>query len=710
VAERTIYARPEFARMMNAWFVNIKVDREQRPDLDRIHMLATQIMTGKGGWPNNLFLTPDLKPFFAGSYFPPHDDEFGRKGFSSILRSIHRKWTAEPGPLKDAAQRVHMALRDYERHAAGGPSGEVHPEAWLSQAAASLARLADRQRGGFASGGGTKFPRAPFLELLLAHHRILRDAASLEMLTAALDAMAYGGIRDHLGGGFHRYSTEPSWSVPHFEKMLYDNAQLLRIYAEAFALTGKALYRDTATDIGNYLQRQMTAPEGGFYTAEDAEVNGREGASYVWSRPQIVAILGSQGAEKFFKVYTLTALPPGALQSDDEALSEDPAGVIRVRLPIGRTLPGAKSGDAAPPLAEMQPLRVKLLEARKRRPQPLRDDKIVVGLNGLAIEAFAEAGRILARPEYVSIARRAGEYLWGVAYDAQSASLRHEIFRGRAQTPGFLDDYALLARGYLSLNGATGEPVWRERAAKLADAILTRFARADGTLMTSEREGELLIAPVDDGDSAYPSGTSAAVEVFLRLAGATSNAQYASAATRIVRRLGDRLANEAGAWSTMVVALNANRLDPKTAALPSGSTAAVAGLLPPDTRDHVRLSAKAVQQADHYRIEITVKIDAGYHINANPASFDYLIPTSVSFDGVTPASITYPEPVLFKPRFARGGIKVYEGNPTLTARIAKRDAGNRNSIRATVVAQACNAEICLPPSKLEITIPTADGR
>ncbi|MBI3042282.1 MAG: thioredoxin domain-containing protein [Betaproteobacteria bacterium] len=716
VAERTIYSKPEFARWMNAWFVNIKVDREQRPDLDRIYMLATQIMTGRGGWPNNLFLTPDLRPVFAGSYFPPHDDDFGRTGFSTILRTLHQTWTTDRKRLTDIGERVHASLRDYQQRSTSGTQRALNPGEWLTAAATSLIARADRKHGGLASSGSTKFPRAPALELLLAHYRIHRDRASLDLLTQHLDAMAYGGIYDHLAGGFHRYTVEPSWSIPHFEKMLYDNAQLMKIYAEAFAITRNPLYRFVAEDVAAYLARQMMAGGGGFYTAQDSEVKGKEGASYVWTRTEIVSILRGKSAERFFDIFALTPMPANVVaESLETKPSAEEEGVIRFRLPVAETLKRARSADVVTLLAGTRPLRQELLLARDRRPQPLRDDKIIVGLNGLAIEAFTEAGRILGNQEYISIARRSAEYIWAVAYSAKSESLKHEIFQGRVQTDGFLDDYALLGRAYISLYGATRQQVWLDRAVKLGDTLLKRFARPDGALLTSTSGKDLLITPLDDGDNAQPSGTSAAVELLLRLAKTGGKTGYAEAAAKIVQRLGGQLDAQPHGWSTLVVAANANKFEPSIAALGGpGSASVQAGGLPdfrpPVTADHVRVRATASSADDFYRIEITLDIDRGYHVNANPASFPYLVPTNVSLDGITPISVDYPRPITFKPNFARDGIKVYEGKPTIAVRVAKKELPKTGSLRARVTAQACDDQVCLPPSEFPLSIDPPDAR
>lgn len=713
VAERMIYAKPEFAKLMNEWFVNIKVDREQRPDLDRIYMLATQVLTGRGGWPNNVFLTPDLKPFFAGSYFPPYDDSFGRAGFSTILKKIHESWIKEPKRLTDVADRVHAALQDYQRQAAGGAPRKLDPEAWLAAAVASQSKRVDRENGGFVSGGGTKFPQTPMLELLLADYRIRRNPATLEVLTGALDAMAYGGIHDHVGGGIHRYSVEPSWSVPHFEKMLYDNAQLLKVYAEAFAITKNPLYERMAADIAEYLTRQMMAPEGGFYTAQDSEVDGREGASYVWTRSEIVSALGAPAAAKFFDLYALTPMPAsGVPEGLEPRKAADEEGVIRIRLPIAHTLQRTRHADTTDMMAASQPQLLVLRRVRDRRPQPLRDEKIISGQNGLAIEAFVQAGRALGKADFLGVAERAAGRVWKLAYDSKSGTLRHEIFKGRAQIDGYLDDYALLGRAYLILYGATRKQEWLERAKELGDALLKRFARPDGTLLASTSGKDLLIAPIDDGDNTQPSGTSAAVELLLRLSGAAAKPEYADTAAKIARRFGTQLESAPGAWSSMLVALNASKFDSSVASpheRPSSFAQArgSAGLQPPSTADHVTVKAVvASRAADYLTIAITLDIGPGYHINANPASLAYLIPTSVKVDRIEALSVDYPEPVVFRPKFLPDGIKVYEGRSILNVKVARKDLRNQPTVRATVTAQACDDQLCLPPSDLPVTIDT----
>jgi hypothetical protein len=698
VANRTLYSDPQIAALMNEWFVNIKVDREQRPDLDAIYMLATQIMTGQGGWPNNVFLTPDLKPFFAGSYFPPADDEFGRPGFVTVLKAAHEAWKEDPQSVRTHAEAVTHALHQAQQ-APAARAAAVSPGRWLQGGRETLLRAFDAEHGGFRFGeDAAKFPREPLLGMLLADYRRSRDARPLKVLTATLDAMACGGIRDHLGGGFHRYSTDRAWSVPHFEKMLYNNAQLLRLYAEAWRATRRPLYRQVAGDIADYLARRMSAPEGGFYTAEDAESEGEEGASYLWSAKEIEAALGAADAKRFLDLYGLVFL---VNQRGADLLRGDERGVLRLALPV--------PGGIEARLAGLAPLRETLRALRDTRVQPARDEKMIVALNGLAIEAFAVAGRILSRPDYVAVARRAAEHLWALAYDPQARRLKHEVFRGKARIEGFLDDYALLATGFHALAEATGDRAWRVRAARLADDALRLFTRSDGSLATTLAEKELVVAPQDGGDTAYPSGTSAAVALLLRLG--TSEPRFRAAADALLARLAPRVSAKPHAWPVLVAAAATT---PSAATRDAGPASSKADPAPdqaaaqvpaaPDTAAHVRATATVAFKATHDEIVVSVQIEPGYHVNANPSSFDYLIATALTFDGFTPARIAYPEASLFKPAFAREGIRVYQGKVEIVAQAPKGTFGRKSVITGTLSAQACNDQVCLPPAKLPLTV------
>ena len=687
VAEKKLYSHPEIAALMNQWFVNVKVDREQLPDIDRIYMLATNLMTGQGGWPNNVFLTPDLKPFYAGSYFGPTDGDRGQPGFPTVLTKLHELWTTDEPRVRAVAERTFQAMQQSQTPLAGGRAATARPREWLVSARAALGRAFDSANGGFPGGGQTKFPRAPTLELLLADYRVNRAADSLRMLEKTLTAMAYGGVYDQLASGFHRYSTEPTWSVPHFEKMLYDNAQLLAIYVQTYEITRNALYQHMATDLSDYLAREMLAPEGGFYSAQDAEVNGEEGASYVWTREEIAAVLEADAAKRFWQVYdlTLVARPPNA--------SLDQPGVLRVRVELLQ-----KGGDeVVSVLNSVASLRAKLLAARERRPQPLRDDKIVIGINGLAIDAFVRSGQVLRRDRDLDAAKLTAERLWTLAYNPKTSRLKHEIFRSRAQTDAYLDDYALLGRSFMSLYDATKNPVWKDRAVALAEAITRHFLHENGRLSTSPNENELLIVPQDHGDDVVGSGTSAALDLLLRVGTATGTPRYASLADRILRYVGGGVQDHPDSWGTLVAAVNYHQVVATSPAGPSARTLAM-----PGTADHVRVTATTLATGDHDEIVTTLTVDAGWHVNANPASFDYLIPTRVSFEGLSATRFVYPPAVRIKPKFAPDGLDVYEGVTRVVALFTKGALKDAGSIRGTLTVQACSNEVCLPPANIPV--------
>ncbi len=693
VAERTLFSNPRIAELMNRWFVNIKVDREERPDLDAVYMLATELITGgAGGWPNNLFLTPDLKPFYAGGYFPPEDDESGRPGFPSLLTAIHDEWADNPERAKQRAAGITEVLRQRQASVSAGTRATIDPEPWLARARASVLQRFDAEQGGLGGARqSTKFPQSPVLDLMLTDLARNRDPGASRFLEVTLDAMAYGGLYDQLGGGFHRYSTERTWSIPHFEKMLYDNAQLLGIYARAWRLTGKPQHRRIALGVRDYLRDRMMSREGGFYTAEDAAVDGEEGTSYVWSRPEIEAVLGAD-AGRFFDTYALTPMPEQADPLDPEAAR----GVLRVRRP--------EAGDAARverELASLEPQRRKLLQARDARPQPARDEKLLVGWNGLAIEGFVTAGTAFRDRGDIAIARRAAQRMWNLAWDPRNGQLSHETFRGRAQGSGFLEDYALLGRSFLSLNEATGEQVWRQRARTLADAMLRRFdADGKGVLVSAAGTDTLIVLPLEEGDGPYPAGTSAAVDLLARLGWATDRQQYADAAARIARRA----SGHPEQWPTLVAAVNTHALGPATRPAPPDAAAVQVEQPPGETARHVRASA-AVRSSGRYReIVITLDIERGYHINANPASFDFLIPTSVTFAEVHPVEVRYPTPKLFRSSFAPDALKVYEGTVQVVAKLEDSALNGLRALRAAVSTQACTETVCLPPSRIPLTI------
>lgn len=693
VAEREIYSNPEIAKLMNQWFINIKVDREERPDIDRIYMQATQIMTGGGGWPNNVFLTPDIKPYFAGSYFPPRD-QGGLPGFPTVLNGMYQAWTGDNAKVLAIADQVYKALQRGEHGANAASPNLLAPQAWMDKAITDAATDFDVFDGGFG-GRASKFPQSPLLSMLLSPYARDHNAKAQAMATQTLEAMAEGGIMDQLGGGFHRYSIDPSWSVPHFEKMLYDNAQLLNLYAQAYTITRNPLFRQVAQRTANYLTTEMQAPGGGFYSAQDAEVGGSEGASYVWTLQQIEAVLGTANTRRFMALYKLVPMPPapkGHVQPEGEVLRLDREQAQKL----------ARTNQLATAIDSLRSLRDKLLAARQKRPQPARDEKIVTATNALAIIGFAKAGRWLHDPKLISVAGRNANWLWQYAYNPASGELKHQFFAGRPGASGFLDDYALMGQALLTLNQQTGDAVWLTRARHIADAMLQRFSRGDGQFVETQNQSDLLVTPPAEGDPVQPSGQSSAIVLLLALSNATNDQHYAVAARKGLMPLATQVAADPFIWGALLTTLSQ---PPMLAALASAAPKEIAkanssGL--PNSADHVHAVAYLVPTSAGADITVTIDIDSGFHINANPASDPNLIPTEFLLTDHPELKIDYPPGRLFKAPFAPQGIAVYEGRITLSGHLPQMPTPS--PFAASLRIQACNDRVCLAPATVMVNV------
>jgi len=506
--QRESFSDPAIAALLNASFVAITVDREQRPELDALYGLAANVLVGQFGWPNNVFLTPDARPFAAVSYLPPHDDPLGQSGFDTMLATERDLWAQHRDHAVAVADRTVLAMRDAQMGQAASGQVALAPEAWMARAHDLYLSRLDAANGGLGGEGG-KSPHAPVLALMLAAQRAHPDAPTEHWLRATLDAMAFGGIDDQLAGGFHRTSTDANWSIPHYEKMLGDNAGLLAVYADAASLLGEPLYREVAIVTGLWMIRELATPDAGFLNSEDARIGDAEGASTLWSREEIAAVLGTPAAARFLDAY--------AIGSDQPAAPGQPErGVLRLRVPIADTLHRTGQPNAAALLDSLAPERDALLARRRTRPQPRRNTQVVVAENGLAIAALATSAEPLGRPDFLAQASLAARCLWDAAWDERDGLLHHELIDGRARGDGTLDDHALLAEGLLALSHVTGDPLWHARAAHMADAMLHRFAQPDGGLLASAAR-DLILPPRDTADDAQPSGTAAAIAVLLRL-------------------------------------------------------------------------------------------------------------------------------------------------------------------------------------------------
>ena len=534
------FENPETARRMNELFVNIKVDREERPDVDRVYMTFVQATTGSGGWPMSVWLQPDLKPIVGGTYFPP-DDRYGRRGFPAVCQTVADAWKNDRAKVLAQGDRILTALRDYtqqEAPAADGAGTSPKIAQVLADAGEALAQSFDPDRGGF--GDAPKFPRPVTLALLARIQAHLPrdphgDGNGMEeqarrMMLVTLDHMAAGGMYDHLGGGFHRYSVDRFWHVPHFEKMLYDQAQLTVAYLEAYQITGRAEYAAIARDVLGYVGRDLASPEGGFFCAEDADsllAAGRpehaEGAFYVWTKAEIDRVLTPGEAEAFCTAYGVSA-------EGNAPVGSDPQGEFTGKNILFVHPPFA---DTAGPLANA---RRKLLAVRNERPRPHLDDKIVTAWNGLMISALARASTVLHDPAYLQQARRCAGFIRDHLYNENSGLLRRSYREGAGQVEGFAEDYAFLIQGLLDLFAAGFDPAHLAWAEKLQSTQDDLFADQNGGYFSaSERDPSVLLRIKEDHDGAEPSASAVSALNLARLAALTDRDELRQRAVACTR-------------------------------------------------------------------------------------------------------------------------------------------------------------------------------
>ena len=521
VMERESFEDEATAALMNEHFVSIKVDREERPDVDAIYMEAVHALTGRGGWPMSVFLTPDAVPFYGGTYFPP-TSRYGMPSFTDVLNQIAMLWATRRDELVEAGAELRAALEAQATAGTGSASGALEP-ATLASAQAALSRDFDAAFGGW--GGAPKFPQPPVIDFVLRRHLATGEAHLLEMATVTLDAMLRGGMYDQLGGGFHRYSTDERWLVPHFEKMLYDNAQLARVYLHAYQVTGASEYRRVATETLDYVAREMLDEAGGFYSAQDADTEGEEGRYFVWTPVEIEAALAGAtpdptgDAELFAAAYGVTA------RGNFEGKSILTLAKTAAEIAEESGLPEAEVEE------RLVRARRALLAARETRVRPGLDNKVLAGWNGLMLAAFAEAARVLDRDDYRQIAEKCAEFLLAELRTPEGRMLRSWP-RGGTPLPGYLEDHAACAAGLLELYQTTFDPRWFEAARELAETILEHFADPLGGFFdTSDDHESLLLRPKTIQDGAQPSGGAMVAEVLIKLAEYTGEERYAEAAS-----------------------------------------------------------------------------------------------------------------------------------------------------------------------------------
>lgn len=542
VMERESFEDEEVARFINENYVAIKVDREERPDLDDVYMKAVQMLTGRGGWPMTVVLTPEKDPFFGGTYFPARDGDRGaRKGFLTILRELRVEFDGNRSGVVARARELSQRIQaSSSASAAGGVPDATTIEQAVREARASF----DATWGGF--GRAPKFPRPVLLELLLRSHRRTRDAHELHMVTHTLEHMAAGGIYDHVGGGFHRYSTDARWLVPHFEKMLYDNAQLVALYLEAFQITGRQRFAEVARDTLAYVAREMTAIDGGFYSATDADsqtpLGQQEGYFFTWTPSELEEVLGADRARAVATYYGVTASGNFEGRSILHLPSEGGRGGGRTAGGLQQTIVRARED---------------LYEARSERPPPHRDEKVLTSWNGLMISGFARAALVFGDRKYAMRAARAAEFVLG-ALRGDGGGLLRSFKDGRASHNGYLDDYAFLIQGLIDLYEATANKRWLEEALSLQALLDRHFSDSSGGYFMTSNDHERLIArekPTYDG--AEPSGNSVALMNLVRLTELTMRREYRAKAEKGFAAFSGQLTRSPGASAKMLSALDA---------------------------------------------------------------------------------------------------------------------------------------------------------
>ncbi|MGB2956458.1 MAG: thioredoxin domain-containing protein [Anaerolineales bacterium] len=512
VMEHESFEDPQVADLLNEVFIPIKVDREERPDIDQIYMSVCQALTGSGGWPLTIILTPEKQPFFAGTYFPK-ESRFQRTGLLEIIPKLAELWKNKRGELLDSAEKI----VDYLKQNSAPDAGELN-KSTIDKAYQQLNDRFDGVQGGF--GSAPKFPSAHNLTFLLRYWHQTGENHALEMAEMTLKKMRLGGIFDQVGFGFHRYSTDPFWLLPHFEKMLYDQAMLVMAYVEVFQATTKEEYAQTAREILTYVLRDMTSPEGGFYSAEDADSEGEEGLFYLWTPEEFRESLGDEGSELFINLFNLEE---GGNFFDESTKSKTGRSILYLKKPLAElikeiNLPEEKLGDF------WEKIRQTLYGIREKRIHPLKDDKILTDWNGLMIAAFAKAAAVLGEPQYALAAKNAADFIWDKLRDKDGRLLKR--YRdGEAGLPAHLDDYAFLVWGLLELYEAVFDPEYLHRAIDLNALMLEKFwdTQNGGLFFTAEDQTDLIVRSKEIYDGAIPSGNSVAALNLLRIGRMTAN-------------------------------------------------------------------------------------------------------------------------------------------------------------------------------------------
>ena len=546
VMERESYNDPEVAKLMNDAFVSIKVDREERPDIDNVYMNVALMLMGSGGWPLNVILTPDKKPFFAATYIPK-DNRFGQKGLLELIPQIKQMWLTQRDKVVGSANQITATLRE----SSGGSTGGELDASTLKTAFDQFDHQFDKQNGGF--GRAQKFPTPHNLLFLLRYWKRTGQPKALEMVEKTLQAMRGGGMYDHVGFGFHRYSTEPTWHVPHFEKMLYDQAMLALAYLEGYQATGNEEYAKTAREIFTYVSRDMTSPAGGFYSAEDADSEGEEGKFYLWTEDEIRKILGKSDADLYVKAF---GVERGGNFTDPFGKQNAGANILRLTKPV-KDLAAELKIPEADLQTRLEAARQKLFTVREKRVHPGKDDKILTDWNGLMIAAFARGAQVLDELKYAEAARRSVDFILGNLRTSDGRVL-HRYREGQATIKAHADDYAFLIWGLIELYEATFEVKYLQTALDLNADLIKHFwdAGNGGFFFTADDDEALLVRQREIEDNAIPGSNSVAMLNLLRLSRITAKTELEEKASSISRTFAGEVKRAPSGHAELMTALD----------------------------------------------------------------------------------------------------------------------------------------------------------
>jgi uncharacterized protein YyaL (SSP411 family) len=690
--ERQCFEVETVAAEMNRLCVCIKVDREERPDVDQLYMTAVQLITRHGGWPMSVWLTPDLKPFYGGTYFPPDK-------FVAYLKALDETYRNRPEEVAKTSNQIVTILERLAQPAAPEHPLKVDEDLIDSIVKRSISDY-EPKHGGF--GSAPKFPRETLLELLLTYlakspqaQIETRKSQILPPLVHTLDAMAAGGIRDHLGGGFHRYSTDAKWLVPHFEIMLYDNAMLGWVYAEAHRQTWEPRYAQVARGIFDFVLREMTSPNGAFYTAFDAEVDAQEGLSYLWTAEEVEKLLGPDDAKLFAKVYGLDRGPNFADPHHGSGVPDKnilflPQSMADVAKELNLTVEQLEQ--------RLVPLRQKLYNARLLRKQPLLDTKILTSWNALMIRALAHGGQVLRDRRYVDAAVRAAEFLLK-NHRAADGTLFRTSRDGAAKINGALDDYAFLAQALLALSEATGDQKWKQHAAGLTVTLLQRFVddQLGGFFFTEKDAPDLIVRQKSAQDSPLPSGNAVAAMVLLGL-------DQEKGALTTLAAFAQQMVEHGESMSAMVQAalIYLSRAEPFNVSPALGTVPTTR----PPTPEQIAAGIVSIggQWQSLVELHLVLKVLDNFHINANDTSGADapLIATTLNINEFD-ATVEYPPGELRTFAFSETPIRIYEGEVTLRVRFSSQPKPE-STLRLNLTYQPCDDSSCLPAITKQIDI------